>query len=44
MRSTVIGVGSDMTGRFVKELVGDRVVIAEANATEIILETVKEML
>ena len=44
VRSLVIGVGSDMTGKFVKDLVGERVILAESNATEIILESVKAML
>lgn len=44
VRSLVIGVGSDMNGHFVKNLTGDNVIIAEANATEIIMEVIKEML
>lgn len=44
VRSLVIGVGSCMTGKFVKELVGDNVIIAQENATEVLIETIKEML
>lgn len=44
VRSLVIGVGSDMQGKFVKELVGDRVIIAQEHAVEVLMETIKEML
>ncbi len=44
VRSLIIGVGSDMSGKFVKDIVGDRVIIAEENATAVILETVAAML
>lgn len=44
VRALVIGVGSDMQGKFVKDIVGNNVIIAEDNATEIIMETIKAML
>lgn len=44
VRSLIIGVGSNMTGKFVKEIVGDRVIVAEGNASEIIIETIRTLL
>lgn len=44
VRSLIIGVGSDMGGKFVTDIVGNNVIIAEDNATEIIMETIKAML
>lgn len=44
VRALVIGVGSDMTSKFVKDIVGNNVIIAEDNASEVIMETIKEML
>lgn len=44
VRGLVVGVGSDMNSKFVKDIVGDNVIIAEDNATEVIMESIKSML
>lgn len=44
IRSLMVGVGSDVRGKFVKDLVGDNVIIAQDNATDIIIQTIKAML
>ena len=44
VRAMVIGVGSDLQSKFVKDIVGDNVIIAEDNATEVIMESIKAML
>ena len=37
VRMLIVGVGSDLAGPFVKNIVGDNVVIAQDNATEVIM-------
>lgn len=44
VRSLVIGVGSDFQGQFAKELVGDNIIVAEDNAVDIIIQTIRTML
>ncbi len=44
VRMLIIGVGSNMTSDFVKNIVGDNVIIAQDNATEVIMKTIEAML
>lgn len=44
VRMLIIGVGSNMAGPFVKNIVGDNVIIAQDNATEVIMQTITAML
>jgi hypothetical protein len=44
VRSMLIGVGTDFSSAMAKELVGDNIIIAEENAVNVIMETIKSML
>lgn len=44
VRMLIVGVGSDLNGTFVKNIVGDNVIIAQDNATEVIMKTIEAML
>ncbi len=44
VRCLIIGVGSDLHSKFVKELVRDNVIIAEDNAVDIIIQTIRSIL
>ena len=44
VRAMIIGVGTQLTGHMARELLGDNIVIAEANADEVLLRTIETML
>ena len=44
VRMLIVGVGSNMCSPFVKNIVGDNVIIAQENATEVIMKTIEAML
>ena len=44
VRSLIISVGSDANSAIVKEITGDNIIVAENNATHVIMETIKSLL
>ena len=44
VRSLVIGVGTDPAGHMALEILGDNLILAEENANEILLETIRSLL
>ena len=44
VRMLIVGVGSNMAGAFVKNIVHDNVIIAQDNATEVLMKCIEQML
>ena len=44
IRTLVVGVGTQLTGRMATEIVGDNIILTEADSSFVLMETVKEML
>ena len=44
IRVLIVGVGTSLTGSFAKKITGDRVIIAEENANNVLIDSIREMM